>query len=90
MNNLHKQKVISEIHNSTYFLKRHLWALANLYRPKSSMVKYANYFLQMVEYFFSIYPQEQIIQKVFILHQLCLTGEKVSDLRSRHNAATQF
>ena len=38
----------------------------------------------MVEYFFSIYPQEQIIQKVFIFNQLCLTGEKVSDLRSRH------
>ena len=37
MNNLHKQKVISEIHNSTYFSKRHLLALINLYRPKSSM-----------------------------------------------------
>ena len=38
MNNLHKQKVISETHNSTYFSKRHLLALVNLYRPKSSMV----------------------------------------------------
>ena len=38
MNNLHKQKVISKIHNSTYFLKRHLLALVNLYWPISSMV----------------------------------------------------
>ena len=37
MNNLYKQKVISEINNSTYFLKRHLLALVNLYRPISSM-----------------------------------------------------
>ena len=37
MNNPHKQKVISEIHNWTYFLKRHLLALVNLYQPISSM-----------------------------------------------------
>ena len=40
MNNLHKQKVISEIHNSTYFLKRHLLALVNLYRPISTMLEF--------------------------------------------------
>ena len=39
MNNLHKQKVISELHNSTYFSKRHLLALVNLYQPKSSMLE---------------------------------------------------